>query len=346
MSNIENIEFQPDYTVGDLLIYDGFYNQSHISTAIDNRRFRLYSYNVDEHQYINIPTPLSTLTIVTLSGGSSNETYINDDPLPFYMILDDNINALSCPIVNVADPIEDTDCANKKYVDNAIYDDQFPHSTFYYAQVFADDQANYIHWGTFCLSDYNINDYKEDSICEIKSLAIAAHSQQYFSGIKDAYLGIYEYIDDNTEPDSSHLIAQSINSYTIESLTANSQYETYKYQFNNLSLIYSNKYVYRFTNKNQTIAILSTDSHGSFMSISSSNNVMHFGRVLNGVYYNDYKPNGELQHYMLYFKFIEAINNNSLQLVYSNGLSCIDAVTHQQTIATIKNNQWSFSNNL
>ena len=71
---------------------------------------------------------------------------------------------------------------------------------------------------------------------------------------------------------------------------------------------------------------------------------MHFGRVLNGVYYNDYKPNGELQHYMLYFKFIEAINNNSLQLIYSNGLSCIDAVTHQQTIATIKNNQWSFSN--
>jgi len=131
----------------------------------------------------------------------------------------------------------------------------------------------------------------------VESVILVSHKTEYFNGIVDAWLGIYEYIDDYTEPDESYLIARSTNSFNADRFDE-MLYSNYRYDFSSpVELDVGKKYVFKFSGQAGGTMLLSSDPHGSFQNFPSSSHVQHFGRILDGEWYPEWPDSSTLHNY-------------------------------------------------
>ena len=150
------MNYQPETVlVKNLKLNDKVYLSSDILNIIDSLKTTKLSVNA-AGEYTE-PTDISPLSIITTDKASYNNIAQTDKLLDnaIYLVETDRIDAYGHTIENVAEPVANTDAANKYYVDSVISANQhaFVASTCYAPEKLTDDQCSYVQWSEFILAE-------------------------------------------------------------------------------------------------------------------------------------------------------------------------------------------------
>ena len=234
----------PDLLVGNLSVDDYIYSSTKLSALLEATRVKHCIVDPIEGKVI-FDKYINSLSICTLSI-DTYKTEICGHPEnqisnALYLIESNYLDGYDQRVINVASPINESDAANKKYVDDMIK--VVSQSTYYARTTQQKSTLNQVLWCTYKFDDDFI-ELPDEFI--LVNIALGKHVNPSYNS--NAYLGIYEFNSNSSlisQPNSTlpyTLIAKSNNTDII----IKSYSGTLVYSFNGVKIQKGKTYVFAF----------------------------------------------------------------------------------------------------